>query len=251
VGTNLEQSPFEQSPFARSNPLVEALFSSESAAALEARLRYTRFNTGEVLETAGRPLVWLFFPDTALVSLTACGFGGKSIGVGLVGYGGTIGLSVILGSKLSHGSATVEIGGTGWVLATADYLQLAEQFPDIRAACVRRAWRHVQDASLTAVALGHLSVTSRLAWWLLEASRVAERKTLPMSHARLAMLLGVRRSSITEALHELESTESIRAGRKSIAIRNDQRLRRLVPGLDVPPEEELSPTDAPVAALSV
>ena len=158
MGTNLEQSPF-----ARSNSLVEALLSSESAAVLGARLRYTRFNTGAVLETAGRPLVWLFFPDTALVSLTACGFGGKSIGVGLVGYGGTIGLGVFLGSKVSHGSAMVEIGGTGWVLATADYLQLAEQFPDIRAACVRLAWRHVQDASLTAVALGHLSVTSRLA----------------------------------------------------------------------------------------
>jgi CRP-like cAMP-binding protein len=104
---------------------------------------------------------------------------------------------------------------------------------------------------LTAVALGHLSVTSRLAWWLLEASRAAERKTLPVSHARLAMLLGTRRSSITEALHELASTEAIHAGRKSITIRDDQRLRRLVPGLDVPPEEELWPTDAPVAALSV
>lgn len=228
----------EPSLLARPNVLVQSLGCSKSAAALKAHLEYTRFQTGTVLETAKRPVAWIFFPDTGLVSLTASGFGGRCIGVGLVGYGGITGVSAILGSQCSYCAATVEVGGTGWTLAPAVFVHLAEEFPDIRAAFLQLALQQLQEGSLAAVALGHLTIISRLAWWLLEASCASGRRTLAITHERLATLLGVRRSGITELLHELESTGSIRAGRMSIVIVDDKKLRRFVPGREMTPEEE-------------
>jgi CRP-like cAMP-binding protein len=239
----------EPPPLARPNVLVQSLACSKSAAALEARLEYTRFQTGAVLETAKRPIAWIFFPDTALVSLTASGFGGRRIGVGLVGYGGITGVSAILGTKCSYCAATVDVGGTGWILAPADFVHLAEEFPDIRAAFLQLALQQLQDGSLAAVALGHLTMISRLAWWLLEARRASGRRTLVITHERLATLLGVRRSGITESLHELQSTGSISASRMSILIVDDKKLRRFVPGLDITTEEEPWLAEVPETTL--
>jgi len=94
--------------------LVRSLLGSKSAAALQAHLEYTHFHAGNVLEAADRPIAWMFFPDTALVSLTASGFAGRGVGVGLVGYGGLTGVALILGSECStYARATVEVAGSG------------------------------------------------------------------------------------------------------------------------------------------
>jgi hypothetical protein len=46
---------------------------------------------------------------------------------------------------------------------------------------------------------------------------------LPLTHDFLSLMLGVRRSGVTEALHVLEGVEIMKAGRGVITVLNEAR----------------------------
>jgi len=50
---------------------------------------------------------------------------------------------------------------------------------------------------------------------------------LPLTHEFLALMLGVRRSSVTNALHVVEGTGAIRATRSLVTVRDRDALQRL------------------------
>ena len=83
----------------------------------------------------------------------------------------------------------------------------------------------IQIASTT-LADGRYGVEKRLARWLLMCQdRLGE--SLPLTHDFLALMLGVRRPSVTDALHTLEGKLLIRSERSLVTIRNRAGLTEL------------------------
>lgn len=64
------------------------------------------------------------------------------------------------------------------------------------------------------------SVEQRVALWLVEAHHYTGARTISVTHSDLAAFLGVRRASVTVALHVLEGMAAIRSVRHRIDLKN-------------------------------
>jgi DNA-binding FadR family transcriptional regulator len=63
-----------------------------------------------------------------------------------------------------------------------------------------------------------------LARWILMAHDRVPGDTLPLTHEFLSLMLGVRRSGVTEALQSLARLKFIKNGRGQIIVRNRKAL---------------------------
>jgi CRP-like cAMP-binding protein len=198
-----------------------------AATRLQSCLTYIKVAAGDVLETPGQPPPFLFFPDTALVSFVAHGFDGQRIGIATVGHGGVTGIGFVLGSPLSAHEVTVEVAGTGWRLAATDCRHLLGISEEIRTAFLRLTSDHLDRVARTALAAGRLEVPQLVVHWLLAASEALGQPVVPITHERLAVLLGVRRPSITVALGALEAVSLLRTNRGMIEITDRTGLSKL------------------------
>jgi CRP-like cAMP-binding protein len=89
----------------------------------------------------------------------------------------------------------------------------------------------------TALADGRYTVDQRLARWLLMSQdRLGDDTTL--THEFLALMLGVRRPSVTDALHVLEGKRLIHASRGLITIRDRNKLLEMAGGAYGVPETD-------------
>jgi CRP-like cAMP-binding protein len=90
----------------------------------------------------------------------------------------------------------------------------------------------------TALANSKVKVDARLARWLLMAHDRVDGDKIELTHEFLALMLGVRRAGVTEALQVLEDRKLIRNSRGKVIIRNRKRLEEAANGSYGVPEAE-------------
>ena len=96
----------------------------------------------------------------------------------------------------------------------------------LRELLMRYAHVFLIQVATTALADGRYGVERRLARWVL-MGRDRIGYELPLTHDFLALMLGVRRPSVTDALHRLEGKHAIKAERGLILIKDVEKLREL------------------------
>jgi CRP-like cAMP-binding protein len=90
----------------------------------------------------------------------------------------------------------------------------------------------------TAIANARANIEQRLARWILMAHDRIQSSYLPLTHEFLALMLGVRRAGVTEALHALEGKRLIKSLRGQVKILNRKGMERIAGGLYGVPEAE-------------
>ena len=86
---------------------------------------------------------------------------------------------------------------------TADRLRAAmEKSPLLANTLYKFVHVFLVQTMQTALMNGRAHLDMRLARWILMASDRASSPTFPVTHAFLALMLGVRRAGVTTALHE-------------------------------------------------
>jgi CRP-like cAMP-binding protein len=110
--------------------------------------------------------------------------------------------------------------------------------PALKALLLR--WVHVSmiQTAQSALANGRYTIQERLARWLLMCHDRMDGDDLPLTHEFLSLMLGVRRSGVTEALHVLEGVDIVKAGRGTIRVLNRERLEEIAGGCYGLPEAE-------------
>ena len=83
----------------------------------------------------------------------------------------------------------------------------------------------MNQISSTALSNGTSSIEERLARWLLMAHDRLDDNTIPLTHEFLALMLGVRRASVTAALNALERKGVISLTRGQILITDREGLK--------------------------
>jgi hypothetical protein len=78
----------------------------------------------------------------------------------------------------------------------------------------------------------------RLARWLLMCHDRLQTDDLPLTHEFLSIMLGVRRSGVTNEIHILEGIHAIKATRGNIRIVDRQKLEDVAGGSYGIPEDE-------------
>jgi CRP-like cAMP-binding protein len=132
----------------------------------------------------------------------------------------------------------METDGSALIIATGQLLAAAREDVGLMSLLLRYVHVFMMQIAATALADGRYHVEQRTARWLLMAHDRLRSDDLPLTHDFLALMLGVRRSSVTNALHVVEGTGAIKATRRLITVRNREGLERLAAASYGLPEAE-------------
>jgi len=196
--------------------------------ALERHMELVPFRNGDMIAQAGDPADSICFPLTGIAAVLDSLEGDRRYAVALVGNEGFIGWPALLGDgRWPHDVVMRAEHGVAFRLSVSALHETIAAHPEIRAVLLRFVAVLMTQMSRTIVSSLAHSIERRMARWiLLYHDRVCE-DDICMTHEEFRLMLGVRRSSVTDALHKLEEDEAIRSLRGRVIVRDRERLLRL------------------------
>jgi CRP-like cAMP-binding protein len=207
------------------NRLLSAL-SADDLALLSPHLTPVEIELREDLEWPNKPIKQVFFPEAGIVSVVANGARKKQLEVGIIGREGMTGLMVVLGNDRSPYSTYAQVAGSGHRIGSDALRSAMASSRTLGAMLLRYVQAFMIQTSQTAISNGTAKVEERLARWLLMAHDRVDGDDLPLIHEFLALMLGVRRSGVTVALHELEREGLTKSYRGHIRVLDRKALEK-------------------------
>jgi len=172
------------------------------------------------LERTGRRSDKIYFIESGVISLLETGDMRDPIEVGLLGREGMLGTTSLVADLLPQRDSYVQIAGRALVITRSDLLRASRSSDKILTYLLRYVQTQIAQMSLTVSASVRANVQMRLARKLLMYHDRVGLDDLPLTHENMSIMLGVRRASITHAIHSLEGEGWIRAQRGLVTIRD-------------------------------
>jgi CRP-like cAMP-binding protein len=149
---------------------------------------------------------------------------GTNVEVGMIGKEGVAGLPAVLGGAISDQLIIVQAPGPALRMGAAKCAEAFDQSAAVRRVFLRFTEAFISLAAQTAACNRLHSTQQRFARWLLMAHARLESDVIPMTHEFMSMLLGVRRTGITEAAGKLQRSGSIRYQQGQVTILDREAL---------------------------
>jgi CRP-like cAMP-binding protein len=209
-----------------SNRLLSLLRPADFAL-LSPHLEPIKLDVNKSVVPANKPIEYAYFLESGIVSVVASRADSQSIEVGIYGREGMGGFPLLLGSDQSPHDQYIQLAGAGYRIKTSPFLRAVHQSPNLSTLLLRYVHAFTTQTAQTALANGSSHIDERLARWLLMCHDRIDGDVLPLTHRFLSMMLGVRRSGVTDTLHILEGRRLVRARRGEIMILDRAKLERL------------------------
>ena len=219
------------------NQLLGAL-SADDFGALQAYLEPVSLKLLDVLVEPSAPIEHVYFVEAGLASMIVIGSDGERIEVAHIGREGMSGETLILGVDRSPNQTFIQVAGSAFRLEAAELARAMEASAPLRGLLQRYLQTAITQIGHSALANGRYTIQERLARWLLMCHDRADGDDLPLTHQFLSLMLGVRRSGVTEALHVLEGVQIVRAHRGRVAVLDRGKLEEIAGACYGLPERE-------------
>lgn len=219
------------------NRLLRALPAAEFAR-LAPRLERHELALGARLLLPGSPIEAAWFLESGLGSIVTESPAGLRAESGLFGREGFSPVAFALGSDRTVSETTVQMAGVGLRIAAAALRDAFAECPALHPLLLRFAQALSVQTAYTALSNAVHPVNQRLARWLLMCHDRGDGNELGVTHEFLAVMLAVRRPTVTTALHVLEGEGLIRSQRGCVIIRNRAGLETFAGDAYGPPEQE-------------
>ncbi|WP_342709846.1 Crp/Fnr family transcriptional regulator [Bradyrhizobium sp. B124] len=204
---------------------ILASVSLEDLAAMGPFLEPILLRERQVLHEPKKPLEYVYFIESGLVSLRIVAEG-SMLETALIGFRGAVGASFLLGGHCSTHQAVVLFPGSAHRIHVDDLRKLMNERAEIR----EQLSRYVQALSLHCAQMALCGVRhdrdKRIASWLCLASDASASHLLPTTHDYLSSLLGLRRAGVTETLNRFEDKGLIRKARGILQIDERKHLEQ-------------------------
>ncbi len=187
-------------------------------------LEETSLTLGTVLYEPNQPILEVYFPNLAMISLVSIVSGDMMTRIGFVGYEGMVGIPAFLGNDRTIGRAIVQIAGSAMKLPAKvlrDEFKKAEQLQKLLLLYTQAQLSQISQLS---VCKSHHTIGQQFACWLLLIHDCIQQDILPLTHKSISTMLAVRRASITEAAMMLQKAGIVHYHRGQIAILNRNEL---------------------------
>lgn len=176
------------------------------------------FSRGRVLYELDESIEYIYFPESAMVSLVTQMLDGRIIEVGLVGNEGMTGLTALFGQKRSAERALVQIANGGVRAPLSVIAREFERGDRLQKIVLSYANAFMRQVGQTAACNASHSVEERLSRWLLMCQDRVESNTLNLTQEFLSEMLGTRRATVNVAAITLQAANYIRYSRGQITI---------------------------------
>jgi CRP-like cAMP-binding protein len=219
------------------NRLLAAL-SPTDLALLRPHLHCLEVTVRHEIERPNRRIDAVYFMNSGIASVVAVQADETQVEVGLIGSEGMSGTAVVLGGKQTPHSTYIQVAGQAqWI--KADALRRAMRTSgSLHAVLLKYVQVFMVQTTHTAIANARAQIDRRLARWILMAHDRTGDKTLPLTHEFLALMLGVRRPGVTEALQSLRRAKLIGTGRNQIVVFNRNGIEKMAGHSYGAPEKE-------------
>lgn len=178
------------------------------------------------LTAAHQPIEYVYFPIEGVVSLVTTMQNGSSVEVGTVGNEGVVGIPVILGDKISPADVYVQVKGRALRLSSSVFKKLLDENPAARLLMLQYAHAFFNQVTQS-VACSHFhKLEQRACRWILMTHDRVQTDHFPLTQEFLAMMLGVRRTGVTQAAHILKKKKFITFSRGRMTILDRVGLER-------------------------
>jgi CRP-like cAMP-binding protein len=205
-----------------------------------------------VLVEADQPTSHICFIESGLGSVVASSADDENIEVGHLGREGISGFHVLHMTDITPNKTFMQVAGRGLQLSVGHFNGALDQDPETRAFFLRYVQACEIQLAQSALANGRYLMHQRLARWLLMCHDRLGDDDLPLTHEFLAIMLGVRRSGVTDQIHVIEGEHAIRATRGSIRVTDREKLEEIAGGCYGIPEREYERlVGIPIRALPV
>jgi CRP-like cAMP-binding protein len=180
----------------------------------------------------------VYFLERGLGSIVATSSDDEIVEVGHIGYEGMSGAHVVLKVPKTPNKTLMQAEGSAISVPTSVFLNMVEQVPTANDLLLRYVHCCQLQLAHSALANARYNMPERLARWLLMCHDRLQTDDLPLTHEFLSIMLGVRRSGVTNEIHILESVHAIKATRGNVSIENRQKLEEIAGGCYGVPEQE-------------
>lgn len=167
---------------------------------------------------------YVYFPVHGITSTLTIMQDGSAIEVATVGREGIVGLTALFGTSISPNKVIVQVAGDGFRMRADAFRAEAERNGPLRRLVLLYHTAFLTQISQTVACNGLHSVRQRCCRWLLMTHDRVQTTELGLTHEFLAVMLGVRRPSVSEVLGSLQKRGIIRSSRGKITILDRARL---------------------------
>lgn len=192
---------------------------------LNAYLEPVALSFNQVLVEFDRPIAHVYFLQTAITSTVVQTPNGETIEVGLMGAEGVVGLSLLYGVEQSNATVIVQNPGRALRMRATDFRRHIKEpcgpFLDL---LLRYAnFFNVMVQQHAACNATH-TIEARLCRWILLTHDRVTSDQFSLTQDFLALMLGVRRPSVSDAAQKLKIKGLIQYTRGSITVTDRRGL---------------------------
>jgi CRP-like cAMP-binding protein len=208
----------------RTNRLL-SLLSDNDYERLRPHLSNVVFDYKKSLYEAARPIDHVYFPVDGVASLVITTADGSSAEVGTIGSEGFVGLPICLGDRDAPSSVYVQVPGTSLGMDARLFRHQLDHSPTLNLIMLRYAHAFFNQVAQSA-ACAHLHrVEQRCCRWLLMTRDRMPSGDFLLTHEFLGMMLGVRRTTVTDVMGALQKAGLIRYRRGHVSILDHEALQ--------------------------
>ncbi len=180
-----------------SNRILAAL-PADDYQRIAAALTFRPLRARQTIHKHGEPISEVYFPSRIVCSVTNAMEDGGAVEVATVGREGIVGMGAVLGDGVATGDAFVQVAGEGAYVMPVDAFQREMERRGALYQMVNRYSQAYVGLLMQSVACNGLhSAEERCCRWLLMTQDRIEREEFPLTHEFLAIMLGVRRPTVT------------------------------------------------------
>lgn len=173
-----------------------------------------------VLVEPQQPVDQVYFPLSGLLSLVRHLDDGSAVEISGGGRGGFSGHSVVTGLGFEETETRSLMKGLALVIPAESLRRAMAERPTLHADLLRFSAMLAAQTSVSLACMARHSLDQRLARWLLTAEQRMGDVDLQVRQEDLAIILGVRRTGVSEALARLADLGAIEHGRRRIALKD-------------------------------
>jgi CRP-like cAMP-binding protein len=194
---------------------------------------YKRFvDEGESLEFSSRQVLWpplapirsVYFPRSCVVSLIVPLEDERPIEAATVGNEGYVGAPVALGVPSTTMTAMAQVPGMGLRFPAATFSSLVSDHAGLRSMMLAYAHTLLEQAAQTVACNRRHDLSERCARWLLMTHDRVGINPFSLTQEFLAVMLGVRRASVTVAAGALQKAGFLRYSRGRVEVLDREGL---------------------------
>jgi CRP-like cAMP-binding protein len=203
--------------FGTRNQILSSL-SDQEASALAPFASMASLASGDVLFEPDVKVDRVYFPNTAVLSVVTIMEDGRAVESDTVGNESAVGLLEALAPSRTISRIFTQIPGDAVCISAARLRAQFEDSPRLRAVLLRHAQANLAQAHQSVACNALHTVEQRLCRWLLASHDRTSSDVIRITQQYLATMVGVQRTTVTQALRELVGAGLIRQGRGQVQV---------------------------------